>query len=316
MSIISRKRVNKDKENIKKISEEDIYPIIYAKDYIENRYNELSVEEVIITQQIGNIKSSFNTVIDEVTNLGDNIQKFSETFDNISLASSKVQVVRDDIIQSVNQAQSQIKLLTDNSNEVMQTFIHMNNTVEELYKTVNEIEDATSKIISIANQTNMLALNASIEAARAGEHGKGFVVVAEQVRNLAIKIKSLIELISKSIEHFDSNAKQLNISMDNSKNVLENNEKNVRDTYELFDEIKNNAKNVEVVQEDISEAINCSKNQLNEISEYVVISKKHYDKVLKYIDEINSHDNKKSEVFGDIYNMLIQIKPLAKELLK
>lgn len=311
MRLFSKKAAEKIVEERGEDLKEQVYPIIYTKQYIDKQYDQLSDEEVMTSKQILQIKEAFLSVLQEVEGLNSHISEFGDMFQGISDAADSFQDVRRDIILSVEQAQMQVEQLKQDSQRVTERFYSMDQIFEALLTAVDEIKDCTKSIIAVANKTNMLALNASIEAARAGEQGKGFAVVAEQVTGLAEQIKKLVGVVNKSITHVEEKTAELNTSLTHAKAALEANGKNVDATHEIFETIKKQTDEVNHVQSDISEAISVSQKKMNGISDFVVLSKTHYDKVLECIEDIEKSDGKKAVILEEIRNLLCQIEPLA-----
>lgn len=111
--------------------------------------------------------------------------------------------------------------------------------VDATNESVNQIKSITDYITNIADETNLLALNASIEAARAGEAGKGFAVVAQQIQKLAEESNNSASRIGQNIQDLVEKTEENLLAMNTIDNVLNLQMEKVSRTKEIFDQLNN-----------------------------------------------------------------------------
>ncbi|MGE5548746.1 MAG: methyl-accepting chemotaxis protein [Solirubrobacterales bacterium] len=154
-----------------------------------------------ITQNTGQVAAAAGQASAAVGQVSDGSQNQLNAINQISAAMEQTARAIQDVASNSDSATSNAKkaaTMVEHGREKMATMVDVANVISENSKRINQITEVISRI---ANQTNMLSLNAAIEAARAGEHGKGFAVVAEEVRKLAEHAANSVQQITELVEH-------------------------------------------------------------------------------------------------------------------
>lgn len=310
MGLFGKKETVKETKveiNVSGISE----PVKQIGEFAKKKGNEIAKEEQAEARKLETVKNNFYDIAKKSEDIESVIDGAQAQIGSLLEVKDAIDGSLDGVFKTVNEAYANVEKLKENTEAVEGKFQEIQDVFHEFQKSFDEIKDTMQAIIGIANQTNMLALNASIEAARAGENGKGFAVVADQVNSLSSQIKVLVGDVNSSMETLQDNSERLEESMGQAQKVMGVSREKVENTEKVFEQVKESGNESQELKANLGKIADSCSAQIGQAKSAAASTAASMGSVADDLDQIGAA---KDYGYDKIMELVAQVQPKIEEL--
>ncbi len=254
---------------------------------ITSTSEQLSINTESTTGQI-------NTIAGAITELNSNVNEITNSTEVVRQQAGDNQRLAEESSSQNIQLQRSIQNLLQQEKAFVKDIERLNDQSNQITSIVQVIED-------IADQTNLLALNAAIEAARAGEHGRGFAVVADEVRKLAEKTQNSTKEISTMVGEIRQNMQKAVGTITKNMDIIQKVDMDVQLSAQSNEKVKSSShQTLELIKH---------------ISQALIEQKRAMDQMLENVEQINRSSMENNTGLGEIVRTIVEIQQTSEQLL-